>query len=111
MKIFICFPLGHADAEVVKERIRRTTEYCLELTKQGHVPFSPALMGLTMLNVLPENERDVTFAVWEEFCYAYLEPADEVHVLQLNGWAISKGVAGEVNKAKEWGKPIEYIPM
>ncbi len=106
-KVFVCFPLNHEDQAVIETRILAAKKYCRDLLSQGITPLSPALFGL----VIKIDGESILFDAWEEFCYSYLEMADEIHVLRLSGYALSKGVAAEIQRAKEIGKNIVYIDL
>jgi len=110
MRIFICFPFYSKDKELMNERIKKAKAYTLKLYKEGHIVFSPALTSYDWMMETNES-RNTLFPDWEGFCFSLLEPADEIHVLKLTGWETSQGLAGEVKKAEELGKPVSYISM
>lgn len=110
-KIFVSFPYTHTDKHVTLERLRRARAYCLELINQGHAVFAPAVFGhdIVTLLELPETNQDMTFKKWDQFCYAYMLPCEEFHLLNLHGYKESTGCAGELEKAKELNMVIKNI--
>ncbi len=69
-------------------------------------PISALLMGLTFADVggLPTNTE-----TWTYFCEQMLSGCDELHVLMLDGWEKSGGVAAEIEVAKNLGIEIKYV--
>jgi len=49
------------------------------------------------------------FKFWSEYNYAMLEKASGIHVLELQGWADSKGVTAEIRYAMRNKIPLTMI--
>lgn len=105
-KIFVAGPFNGGD-DVIKElRVKTIKKYCVSLFSEGNTPISALLMGLTFADVggLPTDT-----STWSQFCENMLKGCDELHVLMIEGWEKSGGVAAEIEVAKKLGIKIEYI--
>jgi len=113
MNIFISFPYTHNDKAVTYFRVFKAREYFNKLISEGHTPFAPAIVGHDLIHQLGLNgeEQDMSFNKWESFCYDYMQPCSEIHILQLDGWVKSEGVGGEILKAAELGVKVKYIDL
>lgn len=58
--------------------------------------------------ILPHLKVEATWEVWGKHCERLIEVSDEVWVIQYTGFQTSAGVAGEIAKAKQCGKPVIY---
>jgi len=58
--------------------------------------------------ILPHLKVSATWEVWGKHCERLIEVCDEVWVMQYKGYDTSVGVAGEIAKAKQCGKPVIY---
>ena len=104
-KIFVASPFNGTEAEK-EERVSKLSLYCVELFNQGDCPFSALLMGLSFAKYgnLPTDTE-----TWKVFSKTLLKGCDELHVLMLDGWDKSSGVAIEITKANSMGIEIKYI--
>lgn len=75
------------------------------LVHAGHVVFSPIVHS----HPLAEHGLPNTWAFWRKQDEVYLERCDMLVVLMLDGWQESIGVRGEIEIAKELGKPTVYL--
>ena len=105
-KIFVAGPFNGVSEEAKQERVNSIKRYCVKLFSEGHAPISALLMGLTFADVggLPTNTE-----TWTYFCEQMLSGCDELHVLMLDGWEKSGGVAAEIEVAKNLGIEIKYV--
>lgn len=55
------------------------------------------------------NDPTATWDVWGAFCERLIKAADQLWVLQFEGWETSKGVTAEVEIAKKYGKQVYYF--
>lgn len=46
---------------------------------------------------------------WHTYDYWFVSMCDEVWVLMLEGWKVSKGVNAEIAMANSMGKPVKYL--
>ena len=92
------------DTERNMEKFCRTVA---RMQKLGTFVISPLFMHF----VLPYDSslgKDWTF--WRAYSSELMRRADELHILCLDGWEQSEGIRGEIEIAKELGKPVEHIP-
>lgn len=75
------------------------------LLQQGLLVFSPIVYchPFTVDFTLPPD-----YLFWLDFNRGHIEASPGIIVAQLNGWRQSKGVAQEIDLAKEIGRPIYY---
>lgn len=104
--IYLCSPYAHPDPLEMEYRFHKVCEATAHLMNQGHVIYSPIAHNhyLAKQFNLPR-----TWDYWAKFDLPLLERADEVWILQLDGWQKSKGVMAEIAHAIYHGKPVIYI--
>jgi len=90
------------DDNVIKvlENIKKGTKKCVEIIKQGDVPFCP------WLDFQFQWFGELTKEEYLRYSIAWLEVSDEMYV--LNNWETSGGTKKEIERAKELGIPITY---
>lgn len=105
-KVYLAIPYSHEKAEVRHARFELANRKAAELINQGFIVFSPISMSHPMCEVadLPGD-----WAYWEKFDKAFLEFADELHVVMADGWTESIGVNAEIELMKGMGKPVRFI--
>lgn len=54
-------------------------------------------------------EQCVNFDLWMKMDLPILKNADELHVLCLDGWRTSRGVAREIEFAEQLGIPVKQV--
>ena len=106
LRIYLACPYTHDDPEVRRARVEAANRKAAELLQLGLIVFSP-LTHSDRLGELMGNPMDHDF--WMRQCRAFIEWADEIHVLRLPGWETSRGVAAEIKLAMEMGKPRHYM--
>lgn len=107
--ILITGPYSSPDAEVKAARVKTIATACAALIIQtNQVAMSPLLSGLAIIEKsgkkLPDNTE-----FWKEFCRVFVRAAEEVYVLDMDGWDKSGGVADEINEAKERNIPVYLV--
>ena len=103
MKIYLASPYSHPDPFIRQSRHHAA---CIEagyMMLAGHIVFSP-IAHSHYIHLLADLPGDWQF--WEKFDRAFIEWADEVHVLMLDGWKESKGVQAEIAIARSLGKTV-----
>jgi hypothetical protein len=107
MKIYLACPYSHPDPTVREKRFRSANHYAAYLLRQGHIVFSPLSHShpIAVQCGLPETD----FEFWQAFSFAFVDWAEVIHVLMLDGWDTSIGVEAETRRAVEHGKLIEYV--
>jgi hypothetical protein len=104
--IYIGSPYSHESKAVMEENFRRVTKFAAELCSQGKVAFSPITYGHTLLEY---KEMSSAWEFWQNFCLTFLKHADKLIVYKMPGWDKSRGLAAEIEFAKEHMIPVEYI--
>jgi hypothetical protein len=104
--IYIASPYTHPDKEVVEENYRRVSRYAAEIVSQGAVALSPITYGHTLVGFKPMR---TDWEFWTNFCLTMLSKCEEIHVLMIDGWDRSRGVAEEIEFAEKNGISIHYI--
>lgn len=105
-KIYLACPYSSDDPEVMKIRFEAVSRVAASMMLDGKIVYSPVTHGgaLGQFGKLPSD-----FDYWKEHCLSFIGTwADEVHVLMLDGWQESKGVAAEVAWAEYLLMPITY---
>lgn len=108
-KIFVCSPYRPTSKNVecrkdeLLANIERAKKACRILAGMGFLPLAPHLYFTTFLSDTDEKEREKGMRLGME----WLEESDEVFVF---GRHISDGMAAEIARAKELGKPVRKLP-
>lgn len=103
--IYIASPYSHPDAEVRHERYSAAQRYLVHLLQERRWAFSPIVHchDAAMKYDLP---RDHEF--WLDFDAVLLRRASEMHILCIEGWQESKGIAHERLFARMLELPVRY---
>lgn len=104
--IYIGSPYSHSEKIVMEENFKRVSRLAAKLCAEGVVAFSPITYGHTLLDF---HEMPHTWDFWQNFCITFLDHADKLVVYKMPGWENSKGLAAEIEYAKENNIPVEYI--
>ena len=106
MKIFLASPYSSVDPAQVEYRVKQINKAAAQLMHEGHIVFSPISHShyIAMQEDLPK-----TFEWWIKQNHAFIEWADSVCVLLLDGWENSVGVMDEIDFALELGKRVEKM--
>lgn len=108
-KVYVCSPfrptaVSLADrAEEQRSNIERALKACRILAMMGIQPLAPHLYFTRFL----KDELAAERAAGMHFGLSWLEQADELWVF---GDTVSEGMAQEIAKAKELGKPVHTLP-
>lgn len=78
-----------------------------KLLNERHLVYSPIVHThpIAMVGGIDPFNHDI----WLPFDEAMMEAADELYVAKLPGWEESYGVAHEIKRFKEMGKPVTFI--
>jgi len=106
--IYVASPYSHNDRAVVNARHHLVLHYTTYLFHQKKLAFSPIVHchPLAQHGGLPGD-----FLFWEQYNRAMISCCDLMHVLELPGVEVSKGVQAEISIAYKLDIPIEYISM
>lgn len=105
--IYLASPYSDLDPSVEAERYRKACDAVHYLMSLGDIVFSP----IVYCHPLACNyllRKDAVF--WQEFDEHMILLSDEVIILQLSGWDVSKGVQSEITFARHHLKPITFMP-
>ena len=105
-KIYLASPYTHKDPAVMQERFERVCKKAGALMNEGYLVFSPIAHGhpIALAVNLPKD-----YEFWEEYCRSFVQWADEVWILKLDGWHVSVGIEGEIITAQAFNKLIKFI--
>ncbi|AXQ69369.1 nucleoside 2-deoxyribosyltransferase [Caulobacter phage CcrBL9] len=95
--------------EAAAERAARMVEFwkaCAMLIDQGENIVSPMTLE-PALTVVPDLPYEWPF--WQHYSRNMLAFCSKLVVLQLDGWDVSTGIAGEVEEAQRLGLEIHYL--
>ncbi|PCJ26727.1 MAG: hypothetical protein COA94_04840 [Rickettsiales bacterium] len=106
--IYVASPYSNQQASVRQQRFDMVCKYTANLICCGNIAFSPIAHSHNMAEALGIKAHGFSF--WEDLDVFLIERCDILHVLCLPDWEVSGGVAKEIEKANELGKPIVYIP-
>lgn len=98
-------PYSHPDAGVRQQRFEAAVAHAAYAWKQGLVVFSP----IAHSHPIALHGLDGSWEQWAAFDRAVLSACDAIWVLRLHGWSDSKGVAAELEIARELGLPVTYV--
>lgn len=104
--IYVAAPYSSPLVGVQEQRLDRTIEFVLHLTRQGVTAFSPVVYFYPVARALNLPEDATT---WHNHNMQFLRRADAVFVLRLTGWDQSKGVQVEMKLAKALGVQIAHF--
>ena len=73
---------------------------------EGYLVFSPIAHShpIALAVNLPKD-----YEFWEKFCIAFVQWADEVWILKLDGWHTSMGIENEIITARGFNKLVKFI--
>lgn len=106
-KIYLACPYSHEDPDVRERRVLMADKATAWIMSDGFVVYSPLSHSHRVARHL-DNHLDHVF--WLNQCASFVEWADELWVLTLDGWKESKGIRVETGMAHRLGKPVVHIP-
>lgn len=109
--IYLASPYSHDDPHVIERRVRQVQAAAARLIELGHLIFSPIVYThpiAEMTSFAPVNTAEA-MSGWMDYDKAMIDKCDELWVLELDGWAQSRGVEAERNHALATGKTVRHI--
>ena len=96
--VFVSSPYKHPNAAIREDRARAAGDACAWLVRQGYLPMSPIVQwhDAAARNGLPDDAES-----WRKWNQRWLEKADAVAFLRIDGWQDSDGMAMELEWAKD----------
>lgn len=108
IKIYLASPYSDPDEKVRLQRFHNANRQAGRLMLHGHIVFSPIShshpIALTM-----DPERVCDHDLWMKQDIPFLEWADQLWIMAVDGWNTSRGVRREIDKAEELSMPIKWI--
>jgi hypothetical protein len=105
-KIYLACPYSDDDENIRLLRYQRVSVVAAKLLTEGYLVFSPISHSHA---ICIWGDLKVDFETWKELDTSFLNWADNLVVLKLEGWEKSKGVTEEIAIAKYLGKSIFYM--
>ena len=104
-KIYLAGPYSHIDPEIMKKRAQYLTMGAGELSHYDYLVYSPITHAVPIADMFPEMPH--SFEFWKELDFSMIRDwADEVWVLNVQGWDTSVGVEAEINFAWSLAKGV-----
>jgi hypothetical protein len=103
--IYLASPYSHPDPAVQEERYREALRGVHYYAKQGLVVYSPIVHWH---NVAKEFDLPGDAGFWAAQNQAMLEKANQLIVLNSEGWKESKGLEQELIWAEMLGLPVSF---
>ena len=111
-RIYLATPYSHEDEKIRLLRFNAVNKKAGELMLAGYGVFSPISHSHPVALTMKANKVSNSWPFWEKQDIPFLEHwADELWVLQLDGWSESIGVSAEIKRAQELGKPVRFIKV
>jgi hypothetical protein len=103
--VYLASPYSHPDKAVMQKRFEDVCAAASGLMSRGALVFSPIAHThpIAVSGCLPRG-----WDFWKLYDEVMIGHAEKVVVLTLEGWRESKGVAAEIEIAKQLGIPVEY---
>jgi nucleoside 2-deoxyribosyltransferase len=108
--VYIASPYSHPDAEVRQQRHIAACKKAAQYAKKGIPHFSPIAQSHPVADFMDEAQR-MDFDLWMKLDLPLLRMASELHVLCIDGWRQSRGVAREIEYADALGIPVKLVFM
>jgi nucleoside 2-deoxyribosyltransferase len=105
-KIYLACPYSDPDPAICEQRVLEADRIAAQLMVQGNIVFSPLSHSHRIAHHI-ENHQDCDF--WLSQDLAFIDWADEIVVLKLDGWDKSKGIKIELEHAQAKGVPITWM--
>lgn len=104
--IYLASPYTHKIKQTMNDRYRAVAAVTAAYLRSGLFVYAPIVHchELAVHHALPRD-----FEFWKAYNYAMLQPASDLHILQLKGWDESTGVSAEIKRARELNIPITYV--
>ena len=103
--IYLASPYTHTDPAIELSRYEQVCQQVARLMREGVHVFSPIAHshGCTKYG-LPGD-----WDFWQAIDVEWISMCSELWVLRIDGWAMSRGIAAEIDIANNLGKRVRYI--
>jgi hypothetical protein len=104
--IYLASPYSHPNDDIREMNYKIVSNIAANMVSEGKVVLSPISYGHNLLNFcnMPSD-----WEFWYNFCVTFLLKCDELIVVKMPGWDISKGVLEEIEIAKNHNIKISFI--
>jgi len=104
--IYLALPYMHENKFIMEFRAMVSDVIAADLMNQGKMVFAPISMchHISVKYGLPGH-----WEFWKEMDEEFIKISGKVLVITLKGWQDSVGVNAEMELAKKYGVPIEFI--
>jgi hypothetical protein len=104
--IYLASPYSDPSADCRRRRFEAACQASARLIRGGDMVFSPIAHTHPIAEAA---ELPLGWEFWAEYDRRMLAACDELVILQLPGWAESRGVRAEWAIARELGKPVRFM--
>jgi hypothetical protein len=104
--IYLASPYSHPDPDVMLARFEAACRHAALLMRLGHIVFSPIAHSHPV--ALHGKLDALSHSIWLAQDFWFIDHADEVRVLMLDGWRESRGITLEIERARNAGQLIIY---
>lgn len=108
--IYLASPYSHALASVREERYQAACKKTAQYMNKGIAVFAPIVHSHPVAAFMPP-EKCMDFDLWMKLDLPLLKDATELHVLCIDGWRQSRGVAREMEFAEYNRIPLKLVFM
>lgn len=103
MLIYLASPYSHPDEGVRQQRFEAACKAVAELTRRGHLVFSPIAHGHAIAQAAG---METTWKTWEALDSLLLKRSNALWVLGLEGWDRSVGIRAEIVMAHDFAMDV-----
>lgn len=103
--IYLASPYTHDDPAVMAQRFDAVCHAAGALMKSGKHVYSPIVHSHP---IATRCGLPIEWEYWRDFDTRMIAACDELWVLNLHGVTRSRGVAAEIQIARDLGKPVSY---
>lgn len=106
--IYLASPYAHEDVQVMEERFEQAARAAFLIMRKEICCYSPIAHNhpIAVRFDLPR-----TWDFWQLMDLPMLAKANQLWVLKLLGWELSKGVAAETAFARSAGIPVSWVTL
>ena len=106
MNIYLASPYSHSEKQVEQSRFEKAQKATAALIKQGYSVFGPIAYSHPLAT---KYDLGLDFEYWQKFNRSWIDWADSIVVLCIDGWDKSKGIKGECEYAVLNKKPVYFL--
>jgi hypothetical protein len=111
INVYVAAPYSHPEPSVRAERARLATEYATHLLTTAHERGEPLVVysPLSTTHSMALLGCADGWEFWRAMDVAYLGASRRLHVLTLDGWQESRGVAAEIEAFERMRRPVDFV--